>query len=210
MNEVRVGGQLGWIVASLCAVGCSSPAPETAPETFRVALTTSQGPVEIEFVREWSPLAVDRVFALVESGHWDGARIYRVNEAYAQFGFSGVPEADAEWMEQGLPDEPPQTSNVRGSVSFARGGPGTRAMILFINRVDNTNLDEMAWNGVTGFPPVGRVVAGLENVDALYDGYGDLPMQFEDSIRVLGNAFLDRSYPLLDSITAVRLLEPEG
>ena len=43
----------------------------------------------------------------------------------------------------------------------------------------------------------------MEAVDQLYSGYGDDPMQWEDSIAVRGNAFLDREYPLLDSITGV-------
>ena len=68
---------------------------------------------------------------------------------------------------------------------------------------DNSNLDQLAWNGVVGFPPVGRVVSGMDVVDALHSGYGDEPMQFEDSIATVGNPFLDRTFPLLDSITAV-------
>ena len=51
-----------------------------------------------------------------------------------------------------------------------------------------------------GFPPVGRVISGMETVDALYAAYGDDPMQWEDSIAASGNAFLDRKFPRLDSI----------
>jgi cyclophilin family peptidyl-prolyl cis-trans isomerase len=149
------------------------------------------------------------VHELGRLGYWDGARIYRVNDRYAQFGYSGQPELDAEWIQAGIPDEPPASSNVRGTVSFARGGPGTRSAILFINRSDNTDLDDLQWNGVLGFPPVGRVVEGMEVVDALYSGYGDNPMQWEDSIASVGNAFLDRMYPELDSITDVSL-SPAG
>jgi len=183
----------------------ASPSPDV-PETFRVTFETSAGPFEVEFVRDWSPAAVDRVLELAEVDFWAGSRIYRVNERYAQFGYSGRPEIDAEWIAEGLPDEPTRSSNVRGSVSFARGGPGTRSAILFINRSDNTDLDELAWNGVTGFPPVGRVVSGMESVDELYAGYGDTPMQWEDSIAGIGNPFLDREYPELDSITSLNLL----
>jgi len=126
-----------------------------------------------------------------------------VNDRYVQWGYSGQPALDAEWVRSGIPDEPTRSSNVRGSVSFARGGPGSRSTILFINRGDNSNLDQLAWNGVVGFPPVGRVVSGMEAVDRLYSGYGDDPMQWEDSIAARGNAFLDSEYPLLDSITGV-------
>ena len=189
------------------AAGCA-PASEpmvTAPETFVVGFETSAGPFEIEFVRAWSPIAVDRVFELVGEQYWEGARIYRVNERYAQFGFSGQPALDSLWIPAGIPDEQVLSSNVRGSVSFARGGPGTRSSILFVNRSDNTDLDDIQWNGVTGFPPVGRVVSGMESIDGLYGVYGDAPMAYEDSISLRGNAFFDRAYPELDTIGTVTL-----
>jgi len=191
-----------WGVISLAACA-SSDAPAPAPETFTVTFETSRGTFGVEFVREWSPVAVDRVWALAGMQYWEGSRIYRVNDRYVQWGYSGQPALDAEWVRSGIPDEPTRSSNVRGSVSFARGGPGSRSTILFINRGDNSNLDQLAWNGVVGFPPVGRVVSGMEAVDRLYSGYGDDPMQWEDSIAARGNAFLDSEYPLLDSITGV-------
>ncbi|NIP82621.1 MAG: peptidylprolyl isomerase, partial [Gemmatimonadetes bacterium] len=175
-------------------------------EPFIVRFETSAGSIDVEFVPEWSPLAVERVRALAELGYWEGARIYRVTEEYAQFGYSGRPALDSVWIPAGLPDEPTQASNVRGAVSFARGGPGSRSAILFINRSDNTDLDHLSWNGVVGFPPVGRVVAGMSSVDRLHSGYGDETMQFEDSIAALGNRFLRRAYPALDSITGIRIL----
>lgn len=192
------------VVLASCG-GSGTAAVEIAPDSFTVAFESSEGPFAIEFVRAWSPLAVDRVYALVDLGYWEGARFYRVNERYAQFGYSGDPARDSMWVQRGLPDEPSVESNVRGAVSFARGGPGTRSSILFINRTDNANLDDLSWNGVVGFPPVGRVVSGMDILDGLYAGYGDEPMQWEDSIAALGNSFLDRRYPRLDSITDVSL-----
>lgn len=191
--------------AAGCAERTPSPTSEPAPETFRVSFETSAGSFTVEFERALSPLAVDRVYQLAREGFWEGARIYRVNDRYAQFGYSGQPALDSMWVPQGVPDEPVMASNVRGSVSYARAGPGTRSTILFINRADNDNLDDMEWNGVLGFPPVGRVVEGMESVDALYSAYGDAPMQWEDSISAVGNPFLDRAYPGLDSIASVNL-----
>ena len=159
------------------------------------------------FHRAWSPLAVARVYELAGMNHYAGARFYRVNPRYAQFGYTGDPATDSAWVPQGLPDEPPVASNVRGSVSFARGGPETRSVILFINRGDNTDLDDLEWNGVLGFTPVGRVDAGMDAVDRLHDVYGDQPMQWEDSIATVGNDFFDRRFPGLDSILSFRIVE---
>lgn len=186
------------------------PVRGIAPDSFTVAFTTTRGPFEVTFRRASSPIAVDRAYELARLGFWEGARIYRVNERYAQFGYSGDPELDGAWVPAGIPDETVIESNVRGAVSFARGGVGTRSTILFINRLDNTNLDDISWNGVSGFPPVGWVSSGMDVVDRLYEGYGDDPLQWEDSIAAIGNRFLDREYPELDSITDVRLLDDRG
>lgn len=205
-------------LAALCAVftayGCAEEGERLdplvsreAPDSFLVSFQTSAGDFEMAFYRAWSPLAVDRVYRLAQDGFWDGARIYRVNDRYAQFGYSGRPALDSLWIPTGFPDEAVLESNTRGTVSFARGGPGTRSAILFINRSDNTDLDDLEWNDVVGFPPVGRVSRGMEAVDVLYAGYGDDPMQWEDSISGIGNSFFDRHYPELDSIVTARLVD---
>ena len=195
------------LAVSVAACGGDAPDAGVPGEPFTVRFETSQGPVEVEFVPEWSPLAVERVRELAGMGYWEGARIYRVNERYAQFGYSGRPALDSIWITEGVPDEPPRASNTRGTVSFARGGPGSRSAILFVNRIDNSMLDSMDWRGVLGFPPVGRVLSGMEAVDRLHSGYGDDPMQWEDSIAAVGNAFLDRRYPGLDSIVGVEIVD---
>lgn len=208
-------GRIPLAVAVLCAAcaGDVEQGDDRAPALegpFVVRFETSAGDIEVEFVPEWSPLAVERVRELADLGYWNGARIYRVNDRYAQFGYSGRPELDSVWIPAGLPDEPTRASNMRGTVSFARGGPGSRSSILFVNRSDNADLDRMPWNGVVGFPPVGRVVSGMDVVDRLHSGYGDDPMRWEDSIAALGNAFLERSYPALDSIEEVRIVVDGG
>ena len=196
------------------ALACAAPPSdadtmrtETAPDSFLVAFETSRGDFVMELHREWSPMGVDRIHRLALDNFYAGARIYRVNPRYAQFGYTGRPRLDSIWVGHALPDEPVLASNVRGTVSFARGGPGTRSVILFVNRSDNTDLDRLEWRGVLGFPPVGRIRSGMEVVDALHADYGDDPLQWEDSIAALGSAFLDRRYPGLDSIIGVRIVE---
>ena len=200
---------------ALAAAACGDGERETAdptlaevvPDSFLVAFETSAGEFRMWLHRDWSPAGVDRVHQLARMNFYAGARIYRVNERYAQFGYTGRPGVDSVWVADVIPDEAVQQSNVRGMVSFARSGPETRSVILFINRGDNSNLDALTWRGVLGFPPVGRIESGLEVVDALYGGYGEAPLQWEDSIAAAGNAFLDRRYPLLDSIIRVRVVE---
>jgi cyclophilin family peptidyl-prolyl cis-trans isomerase len=201
-------------LSTASALACAAPESgadtmraDATPDSFLVAFETSRGDFVMELHREWSPMGVDRIHRLALGNFYAGARIYRVNPRYAQFGYTGRPRLDSIWVGDALPDEPVRASNVRGTVSFARGGPGTRSVILFVNRSDNTDLDRLEWRGVLGFPPVGRIRSGMEVVDALYADYGDDPLQWEDSIAALGNAFLDRRYPGLDSIIGVRIVE---
>ena len=196
------------IVAAACEGGDAlrDPTAEAAsvasPDSFTVVMETSKGLVEIRFVREWSPLGVDRVHDLVERGFFDGARFFRVNPRVVQFGFSGRPELDSLWRTRPLQDEPVRASNLRGAVSFAKAGPNTRDFQLFINRIDNPDYDTCC---AGGFAPVGRVVRGMEAIDLLYAGYGEPGPGVQDRIMVEGNDFLRAEFPLLDSIARARI-----
>lgn len=208
----KVALSLAWFcVAAVAAVCGGEPssgvdAPDVqAPDSFDVALATSGGEIVIRLHREWSPRGVDRIWELVQSGFYDGARFYRVNGQYVQFGFSGRPGLDTLWFDRRLPDEPVRASNVRGTVSFGRAGPASRNFVLFVNLVDNTFLDDWAGDGVAGFPPVGRIVTGLEVAEGFNDAYGDAIVPLENSILSEGNAFLDREYPGLDAILSAEV-----
>jgi hypothetical protein len=48
----------------------------------------------------------------------------------------------------------------------------------------------------------------METVDALFDGHGESPVNYQDSITMLGNSFLDEQYPGLDTIAMTRAVEP--
>jgi cyclophilin family peptidyl-prolyl cis-trans isomerase len=176
-----------------------------SPDSFLVEILTSEGPLTVRMRRHWSPAGVDRVWHLVDNNFYAGARIYRVVPGFvAQWGYSGEPVRDSVWRDHPVEDEPVVASNLRGVISFARGGPETRSHQLFVNLVDNTRLDDAAGNGVVGYPPLGEVEAGLEVIDGFYAAYSDrTPSQ--DSIRILGNDYLRREYPQLDSIISTRV-----
>jgi peptidyl-prolyl cis-trans isomerase A (cyclophilin A) len=204
---VRRAGLLAALAVAVACGGNSAlyePTPEMlgaeAPDSFLVDVRTSEGTFTVKMRRHWSPLGVDRVHYLMEHDFYAGARIYRVVDGFvAQWGFSGEPLLDSIWRTHALPDEPTVASNRRGVVSFARGGPETRSYTLFVNLVDNERLDDLASGGVEGYPPIGEIVSGLEVIDGFYGAYADrAPSQ--DSIRTLGNDYLRRAYPQLDSI----------
>lgn len=182
-----------------------------APETFRVKMETSKGPLVIEVTRAWAPHGADRFYNLVKNAFYDECRFFRVIEGFmAQTGINGDPEVQALWDGKSIPDDPVVESNRRGYVTYAKKDqPNSRTTQFFINFSDNTNLDKLS------FAPFGRVIEGMEVVDSLYAGYGDGPPHgsgpAQREIQDKGNGYLVSQFPKLDHIkTAVVLEESES
>ncbi|HKH91365.1 MAG TPA: peptidylprolyl isomerase [Gemmatimonadaceae bacterium] len=200
--------RIAWVLAllafgsSLLACGRDRP-PEVvagpAPDSFRVALSTSKGDVVVAVYKAWSPHGADRFYQLVSEGFFDDQRFFRVIPQYiAQFGASGDPERNDRWDDAKIPDDPRKESNARGTLSFAAEAPNTRSHQLFFNLKDNPKLDPQ------NFIPIGRVVEGMSVLDALYDDYGDTP-KFR-LVATLGNEYLQRMFPRLDYIKTARVI----
>jgi cyclophilin family peptidyl-prolyl cis-trans isomerase len=186
--------------------GPPGPSP-VGPDSFVVAFESTQGRFVVSVHRDWAPLAADRVYDLVRRKVYDDIRVFRVVSGYvAQFGLTGDSAVNRAWAARGLPDEPVLQPNTRGRVAFARGGPQTRSMQIFIDLGNNSpRLDTLTASGVVGYPPFGEVVEGMDLVDRFYAEYGNAPSRQQDSIRALGNAWLDRVYPKLDRIRTARV-----
>jgi peptidyl-prolyl cis-trans isomerase A (cyclophilin A) len=184
------------------------------PDSFVVAFETSRGRFDVMARKPWAPNGVDRLYTLVRARHYDNARFFRVVKDFvAQFGLAADPKVNNAWRIRGIADEPVRHTNSRGTIAYARGGPGTRSVQLYINLKDNPRLDSL--NGF-GFPPIAEVVAGLAVVDSLYSGYGESTPRTgaqpgragpsQDSIMTQGNAYLIRGWPKLDYIKTARVV----
>ena len=201
---------MGWIAACGPSQALWQPSRDVlasaAPDSFVVEVETSEGAFHVTMHRVWSPRGVDRVYHLMNNDFYAGARFYRVVPGFvAQWGFSGDPTLDSIWEERPIIDEPAVESNLRGTVSFARAGAETRSYTLFINLVDNARLDDAAAGGVVGYPPIGRIINGIEVADGFCAAYTEEPPA-QDSISMLGNEYLRRRYSQLDSIVGTRVI----
>ena len=108
-----------------------------APETFKARFETTQGNLDIEAKRAWSPKGVDRLHQLIKNGYYQDIAIYRVVPNFvAQFGIHNDSLINASWR-QGIDDEPVLKKNEAMTISFARGGVKTRSNQIFINLKDN-------------------------------------------------------------------------
>ena len=138
---------------------------EQAPDNFRVKFETSKGDFVLEIHREWSPLGVDRFYNLVVNDYFNDVRFFRtVPNFVVQFGIHGDPAVSKVWKEATIKDEPVKSSNAKGYITYAKGGPDSRTTQLFINLQDNLGLDGK------GFSPFGKVVEGMEHVEKLAKG----------------------------------------
>lgn len=181
---------------------------ETAPETFRARFRTTEGTFVVEVHRPWAPRGADRFYNLVRAGFYDGVPVHRVLEGFvADFGIHPDPWVNAAWRQVPLPDDPVRRSNVRGRVSFSKGGPDSRTTQVFVNTDDNPELDDR------GFAPIGEVVEGMEVVDAFYAGYGDGPPRGEGVYQAMAIARGEEyfaEFPELDRIEEAEVVDAGG
>jgi homoserine O-acetyltransferase len=172
-----------------------------APAAFKVRLETTKGEVMVEIQRAWSPHGVDRFFNLVRAGYYNDVRISRVvAPKWAQFGINGDPKIAKIWRDRTIPDDPRVLANERGTIAFAFAVPNGRATQVFINLRDNRETHDKE-----PFVPFGRIISGMDVVDAWYADYAEnagsgIRSGKQGPIFEGGNAYLDREYPKLDSI----------
>ena len=115
-----------------------------------------------------------------------------------QFGINGDPKVSAPWRDAKLADDPVKQSNKRGMITYAMAGPNTRTSQVFINFGDNANLD------TSGFSPFGKVLSGMNVVDALNAEYGEGAPRGrgpdQSRIQAEGNAYLQKDFGKLDFV----------
>lgn len=133
----------------------------------KVAFDTTHGKIVLELDAAKAPATVANFLRYVRDGHYDGAIFHRVIPGFmAQGGgfdteFNQLPtrEPVANESKNGL-------SNARGTIAMARtSDPHSATAQFFINLVDNPRLDGSPerW----GYTVFGRVVEGMETVDAI-------------------------------------------
>src|SRR5665213_100612 len=173
-----------------------------APEVYKAQFTTTRGDFVVEVHRASAPLGADRFYSLVKNGYFTNAAFFRVVPGFiVQFGLNANPAVNKVWMQANIKDDAVMGSNKRGTLVFATAGPNTRTTQLFLNFGDNAGLDRQ------GFAPFGTVTEGMDVVDKIYPGYGERPDQ--QRITEEGKAYLDKNFPMLDSIKAARILPAE-
>lgn len=179
---------------------------EEAPATYVARFETTKGVFDVEVYREWSPLAADRFYQTVKHRFYNNTLFYRVVPNFVvQWGNTDT-AVYKKWAAKKLPDEPVKQSNLKGYMSYARSGKETRGSTLFINLADNKRLDSLVAGGVKGYPPIGKVIRGMQVVDSLYSGYGGATMSKYDTLQKYPELFM-KQFPKLDKIQKAYLIK---
>jgi peptidyl-prolyl cis-trans isomerase A (cyclophilin A) len=188
------------------ALRVPAKADKEAPEKFRVRFETTQGEIVLEVTRAWAPNGADRFYNLVDIGFFEDIGFFRVMDDFmAQFGIHGKPQVSRVWSSATIPDDPVVQSNVRGMLTYAKAArPNSRTTQVFINLYDNSRLDDM------GFAPFGRIVEGMDVVDAIHKtGEGAPRGKGPNQTRVgrKGNVYLKTHFPKIDYLTRAEIIE---
>ncbi len=153
----------GLIAAVLVAAGSVS----AAVGNDRVVFETTAGRFVVELDAHRAPLTVDNFFGYVDDGFYDGTIFHRVIAGFVAQAGGFTESLEQKPTRDPIPNESGNgLSNARGTIAMARtGDPHSATSQFYINLVDNTRLDPnpQRW----GYAVFGRVVEGLEIVDAI-------------------------------------------
>ena len=148
----------------------AAPAPAPVYETTRVTLATALGSIVLELESQRAPISTAAFLRYVDQRKLDGTGFYRALDMGRGYGLVqfGTRNIAARTLPAIAHEPTTQTglSHTSGTISLARGAPGTARGDFFIVVGDLVSLDAQT-NGSgdpDGFAAFGRVVEGMDVV----------------------------------------------
>ena len=152
-------------------------------------LTTNKGVIRIELFEDQMPITTGNFIKLANEGFYNGTKFHRVIDGFMIQGGDPLSKGtDTLRYGTGGPGytiedefvEGEFLSNRRGTIAMANTGqPNSGGSQFFINTVDNLSLDFNKEPLTSKHPVFGRVIEGMEVVDAISDvatDPGDVPV----------------------------------
>jgi cyclophilin family peptidyl-prolyl cis-trans isomerase len=174
-----------WIF--LLAAALADPAgSKAAASPPRVTLSTSKGEIVVELYPDKAPATVKSFLAYVDEKFYDGTIFHRVIPGFMIQGGGFTADMNQKATHAPVKNEAANgLSNVRGSIAMARtSDPHSATAQFFVNLKDNTFLDRAQAQDGWGYTVFGKVVSGMETVDAIAGvptgtkaGMSDVPKQ---------------------------------
>ena len=141
-----------------------------AGEKPMVRIKTSLGEMVVELDADRAPKTVENFLAYVRGGHYDGTIFHRVIDGFMIQGGGFNTDFDQKPTQDPIENEADNgLRNDRGTIAMARtSDPHSATAQFFINVVDNDFLNHTGKNPRGwGYAVFGRVVEGMETVDAI-------------------------------------------
>ena len=173
-----------WIF--LLAAALADPAAAKAAAAPRVTLSTSKGDIVVELYPDKAPQTVKNFLAYVDAKFYDGTIFHRVIPGFMIQGGGFTADMNQKSTKAPVKNEGGNgLSNSRGTIAMARtSDPDSATAQWFINLKDNTFLDRAESQDGWGYTVFGKVVSGMEVVDAIAgvptgvkSGMRDVPTQ---------------------------------
>jgi len=143
-----------------------------APLPLQVKLETTKGDIVIELDRKAAPITVANFVRYVNDGFYDGTIFHRVIPGFMIQGGGHSPDMSRKPTRAPIKNEAANgLKNIRGTIAMARTSmPHSATSQFFINHGDNASLDYRPLDTPNGYAVFGKVVEGMDVVDAIAVG----------------------------------------
>ena len=189
----------------LLAQTAAAPAP--APQLVRVAFETSAGRIVVDVDKGRAPITAGNFLRYVDSGRFNGESFYRAmpytpGEGLIQGGIT----SDSAKLYPAIKHEPTNVTglkHVAGTLSVARGAPGSARADFFILTTDIPGFDaDPAREGDNaGYAAFGQVIEGMDVVRKIFA----MPTSPTKGEGILKGQMLE---PVVKIIKAARIPQP--
>ena len=157
--------QFAGVLAALAIL----PAAIAAQAAPQVKIETNMGDITVELNEKAAPKTVANFLAYVKSGFYKNTLFHRVIPNFMIQGGGFVSGMDEKDTRAPIPIESRNgLSNARGTIAMARtNDPNSATSQFFINVKDNHFLNASASRDGYGYTVFGKVIAGMNTVDAI-------------------------------------------
>mmetsp|Transcript_10364 Transcript_10364/g.19626 ORF Transcript_10364/g.19626 Transcript_10364/m.19626 type:complete len:207 (+) Transcript_10364:41-661(+) len=173
-------------------------------EFISVLCKTSVGDIEITLRPDWSPSGAARFAELVDDNFFENMLLYRALDGFLiQTGVAAKPEMNAKWSGKVLEDEPKKFQVGEwqaGMLSYAGAGPNSRDHHFFFTLSEEGTHINPHLGGEFHEVPFAEIVVGLDNLKKVFFGYGDDPLDLQQTLQAEGNRVMLDKFPKLDRI----------
>jgi peptidyl-prolyl cis-trans isomerase B (cyclophilin B) len=167
------------------ALGVALLPPVVAQANPQVTLETNQGAILIELDPATAPLSVENFLGYVRAGFYDGTVFHRVIDGFMIQGGGFTEGLQRKETRPPIQNESSnRVKNARGTIAMARtNDPHSATAQFFISLADNAFLDHGRGDTDWGYAVFGKVIEGMEIVDAI----GKVPTGIKNGMQDVPN-----------------------